>query len=45
MKSQSEVERLELMLIEMIESQSLNEEDYNLIFKYLVKVKNDLVTL
>jgi len=42
MKTKAEVEKLEIMLIKMIESQSLSQDDYNLIAKYLVKMKNDL---
>ena len=41
MKTSNEVENLEILLIQMIEDQTLSE-DYNLIHKYLVKVKNDL---
>ena len=42
MKTSNEVENLEILLIQMIEDQTLSEDDYNLIRKYLVKVKNDL---
>ena len=42
MKTSNEVENLEILLIQMIEDQTLSEDDYNLINKYLVKVKNDL---
>lgn len=42
MKTSNEVENLEILLIQMIEDQTLREDDYNLIHKYLVKVKNDL---
>ncbi len=42
MTSSKEVENLEVLLIQMIESNILSEEDYHLIQKYLVKVKNDL---
>ena len=42
MKTSNEVENLEILLIQMIEDQTLSEDDYNLIHKYLVKVKNDL---
>ena len=42
MKTSNEVENLEILLIQMIEDQTLSEADYNLIHKYLVKVKNDL---
>lgn len=33
---------LEIALIKMLESQAINADDYNLIHKYLVKIKNDL---
>ena len=33
---------LEIALIKMLEDQSINNDDYNLIHKYLVKIKNDL---
>jgi len=33
---------LEVALIKMLESQSINSDDYNLIHKYLVKINNDL---
>lgn len=33
---------LEIALIKMLENQSINSDDYNLIHKYLVKIKNDL---
>ena len=42
MKTSNEVENLEILLIQMIEDQTLSEDDYNLIHKSLVKVKNDL---
>ena len=42
MKTSNEVENLEILLIQMIEDQTLSEDDYNLTHKYLVKVKNDL---
>ncbi len=45
MTSSKEVENLEILLIQMIESKLLSEDDYHLIQKYLVKVKNDLVRL
>ena len=41
-KNNHEIESLEVMLIKMIESQTLSKDDYNLITKYLDKVKNDL---
>lgn len=42
MKSKQDIESLEVMLIKMIEDRMLSEDDYNLITKYLDKVKNDL---
>ena len=33
---------LEVTLIKLMESQSINKDDYNLIHKYLVKINNDL---
>ena len=42
MKNSKEVESLEILLIQMIDSQMISEDDYHLIQKYLVKVKNDL---
>lgn len=41
-KNNHEIESLEVMLIKMIENQTLSKDDYNLITKYLDKVKNDL---
>ena len=41
-KNNHDIESLEVMLIKMIESQTLSKDDYNLITKYLDKVKNDL---
>jgi len=41
MKNIEEVEKLEILLIKLFESHSLNQEDYNFILKYLAKVKND----
>jgi len=41
-KTKTEVEKLEIILIKLRETQSLNCDDYNLISKYLAKVKNDL---
>ena len=35
-------ESLQVMLIKMIEDRMLSEDDYNLITKYLDKLKNDL---
>lgn len=42
MKTSDDIEHLEVVLIQMLESQLLSEDDYNLISKYLIKVKNDL---
>lgn len=42
MKNNQDIESLEVMLIKMIEDRMLSEDDYNLITKYLDKVKNDL---
>jgi len=33
---------LEVALIKLMESESINEDDYNLIHKYLVKINNEL---
>ena len=41
-KNNHDIESLEVMLIKMIENQTLSKDDYNLITKYLDKVKNDL---
>ena len=37
-----DIESLQVMLIKMIEDRMLSEDDYNLITKYLDKLKNDL---
>jgi len=37
-----EVDELEVTLIQMMESGNLVADDYNLLSKYLKKVKNDL---
>lgn len=42
MKTYNDIESLEVMLIKMIENHMLSEDDYNLITKYLDKMKNDL---
>lgn len=42
MKHPHDVEELEVALIQMMESGTLVSEDYNLLSKYLTKVKNDL---
>ena len=41
-KNNHDIESLEVMLIKMIEDRMLSEDDYNLITKYLDKLKNDL---
>ena len=41
-KNNHDIESLQVMLIKMIEDRMLSEDDYNLITKYLDKVKNDL---
>ena len=41
-KNNHDIESLEVMLIKMIEDRILSEDDYNLITKYLDKLKNDL---
>lgn len=33
---------LEVTLIKLMETQSINKDDYNLIHKYLIKINNDL---
>ena len=35
-------QQLEIALIKMLENQSINADDYNLIHKYLIKIDNDL---
>jgi len=42
MCSVMEARNLEVALIKLMESESINEDDYNLIHKYLVKINNDL---
>ncbi|MDE5977714.1 MAG: hypothetical protein K2G70_04515 [Turicibacter sp.] len=42
MMNKKDIETIELKLIQMIEEHALSEDDYNLITKYLDKVKNDL---
>jgi len=37
-----EAQRLEITLIKLIESHAINQDDYNLIHKYLTKIKNDV---
>ena len=41
-KNNHDIESLQVMLIKMIEDRMLSEDDYNLIMKYLDKLKNDL---
>ena len=41
-KNNHDIESLQVMLIKMIEDLMLSEDDYNLITKYLDKLKNDL---
>ena len=41
-KNNHDIESLQVMLINMIEDRMLSEDDYNLITKYLDKLKNDL---
>ena len=41
-KNNHDTESLQVMLIKMIEDRMLSEDDYNLITKYLDKLKNDL---
>lgn len=45
MKTNHDIKQLEVLLIELFESQLLSEDDYNLISKYLIKVKNDLTNV
>jgi len=42
MSTVQEARNLELTLIKLMETQSINKDDYNLIHKYLVKINNDL---
>jgi len=37
-----DAQHLEVTLIKLIESHSINQDDYNLIHKYLDKIKHDL---
>ena len=41
-KNNHDIDSLQVMLIKMIEDRMLSEDDYNLITKYLDKLKNDL---
>jgi len=38
----NEVEKLEIALIQMMESRMVSDDDYNMLSKYLVKIKEDL---
>ena len=42
MSTIEEARNLEITLIKLMEAQSINKDDYNLIHKYLVKLNNDL---
>ena len=42
MSTIQEARNLEITLIKLMETQSINKDDYNLIHKYLVKINNDL---
>jgi len=42
MNTVQEARELEVTLIKLMESQAINQDDYNLIHKYLVKINNDL---
>jgi len=42
MNTVEDARNLEITLIRLMESQSINQDDYNLIHKYLVKINNDL---
>ena len=42
MSTIQEARKLEITLIKLMETQSINKDDYNLIHKYLVKINNDL---
>ena len=42
MSTIQEARELEITLIKLMETQSINKDDYNLIHKYLVKINNDL---
>lgn len=35
-------QKLEIALVKMMENQTINSDDYNLIHKYLTKINNDL---
>ena len=42
MTTEQEARNLEITLIKLMETQSINKDDYNLIHKYLIKIHNDL---
>ena len=42
MNTTSDARNLEVTLIKLMENHSINEDDYNLIHKYLIKINNDL---
>ena len=42
MNTIEEAQNLEITLIKLMETQSINKDDYNLIHKYLIKIHNDL---
>lgn len=42
MSTVQDARNLEVTLIKLMESQSINKDDYNLIHKYLIKINNDL---
>lgn len=42
MNTVQDARNLEVTLIKLMETQSINKDDYNLIHKYLIKINNDL---
>ena len=42
MNTVQDARNLEITLIKLMETQSINQDDYNLIHKYLIKINNDL---
>lgn len=42
MSTVQDAQHLEVTLIKLMETQSISQDDYNLIHKYLVKINNDL---
>jgi len=42
MGTAQDAKNLEITLIKLMETQSINRDDYNLIHKYLTKIHNDL---